>query len=338
MTIFIDGEKDNFVEDSSVKSGYGLANENLFGNSNEELIVADGNGKIRIMGLSGSSLTTYQEWNTGYPMNTGAGITVSTNNADDPWLIHGSDSGVIMAWEITSQTEHDEVWSTNSESNENSIYSIEGGGAYGIAAEDIDDDGVLEMLVGSSSGRVYAYDGVTYETDWVSPVLEKNIMGIAVGDLNNDGDNDIAISTGNPGEPQVEGEGGEGYLYVFEGTGTSFTQAYQSPNIDAALGLTIAELDGSTYPEIGVATGYVEVIDPTAGTSELHGNVRVYGYSGSSYGSEWSSNDLGEIVGGIASGDLGGSDDYLVVGTGGDSRNNNGVSGEVIVYKRSGGT
>ena len=338
MTIFIDGEKDNFVEDSSVKSGYGLANENLFGNSNEELIVADGNGKIRIMGLSGSSLTTYQEWNTGYPMNTGAGITVSTNNADDPWLIHGSDSGVVMAWEITSQTEHDEVWSTNSESNENSIYSIEGGGAYGITAGDIDDDGVLEMLVGSSSGRVYAYDGVTYETDWVSPVLEKNIMGIAVGDLNNDGDNDIAISTGNPGEPQVEGEGGEGYLYVFEGTGTSFTEAYQSPNIDAALGIVIAELDGSTYPEIGIATGYLEVIDPTAGTSELHGNVRVYGYGGSSYGSEWNSNDLGEIVGGIASGDLGGSDDYLVIGTGGDSRNNNGVSGEVIVYKRSGGT
>ena len=58
-------------------------------------------------------MTTYQEWNTGYPMNTGAGITVANNN-DDPWIIHGSDSGVVMAWEITSQTEHDEVWSTDS--------------------------------------------------------------------------------------------------------------------------------------------------------------------------------------------------------------------------------
>ncbi len=338
MTVFIDGDKDNFVEDNTIKSGYGLVNSDLFGSSNEELVVADGNGKIRIMGLTGSSLTTYQEWSTGYPMNTGAGITVSTNGHSDPWLIHGSDSGMVVAWEISSQTEREEIWSTNSESNENNLYSIEGGGAYGVAIGNVDNDDNLEMLVGSASGRVYVYDGVTYETDWVSPVLEKNIMGIAVGDLNNDGDNDIAISTGNPGEPQVEGEGGEGYLYVFEGTGTSFTQAYQSPNIDAALGLTIAELDGSTYPEIGVATGYVEVIDPTAGTSELHGNVRVYGYSGSSYGSEWSSNDLGEIVGGIASGDLGGSNDYLVVGTSGDSRNGNQVSGEVIVYKRSGGT
>ena len=87
-----------------------------------------------------------------------------------------------------------------------------------------------------------------------------------------------------------------------------------------------------------MATGYLEVIDAQAGTSDLHGNVRVYGYSGSSYNSEWTSSDLGEIVGGIASGDLGGANDYLVVGTGGDSRNNNGVPGEVIVYKRSGGT
>ena len=338
LTVFIDGEKDNFVEDSSIKSGYGLANSDLFGSSNEELIVADGNGKIRIMGLVGSSLNTYQEWNTGYPMNTGAGITVSTNGHSDPWLIHGSDSGMVVAWEVTSQTQHNEIWSTNSASNENSLYSIEGGGAYGVAMGNIDDDDALEMLVGSASGRVYAYDGITYETDWVSPVLEKNAMGIAIGDLNNDGDNDIAICTGNPGEPQVEGEGGEGYLYIFEGTGTSFSEVYQSSNIDAALGITIAELDGSTYPEIGIATGYLEVIDPTAGTSELHGNVRVYGYSGSSYSSEWSSSDLDQIVGGIASGDLGGSNDYLVVGTSGDSRNDNQVAGEVIVYKRSGST
>ena len=338
MTVFIDGDKDNFVEDSSIKGGYGLANSDLFGNSNEELVVADGNGKIKIMGLTGSSLTTYQEWNTGYPMNTGAGITVSTNGHTNPWLVHGSDSGMVVAWEITSQTDNSEVWSTNSESNNNGIYTIQGGGAYGVAVGNIDDDDTLEMLVGSSSGRVYAYDGVTYETDWVSPVLEKSVMGIAVGDLDNDGDNDIAISTGIPNEPQVDGEGGEGYLYVFEKSGDSFSQAYQSPNIDAALGITIAELDGSTYPEIGVATGYLEVIDPIAGTSDLHGNVRVFGYGGSSYGSEWASSDLEEIVGGIASGDFGGTNDYLVVGTGGDSRDNNEVPGKVIVYKRSGGT
>ena len=65
LTVFVDGDRDVRIEDTSVKSGYGLANEDLFGNDNEELIVADGSGNIRIMGLVGSSLTTYQEWSGG---------------------------------------------------------------------------------------------------------------------------------------------------------------------------------------------------------------------------------------------------------------------------------
>ncbi|HIC62355.1 MAG TPA: hypothetical protein EYO72_06545, partial [Marine Group III euryarchaeote] len=65
ITVFIDGDRDVRVEDSDVKSGYGLANADLFGNDNEELIVADSSGNIRIMSLSGSSLTTHQEWNSG---------------------------------------------------------------------------------------------------------------------------------------------------------------------------------------------------------------------------------------------------------------------------------
>ena len=71
ITVFIDGDRDVRVEDSDVKSGYGLANADLFGNDNEELIVADSSGNIRIMSLSSdeSSLTTHQEWNSGYTMN-----------------------------------------------------------------------------------------------------------------------------------------------------------------------------------------------------------------------------------------------------------------------------
>ena len=339
ITVFIDGEKDNTVVKTTVKSGYGLANVDLFGNSNEELVVTDGNGKIRIMGLVGSNLNIYQEWDSGYPMNAGAGVTVSTNGHANPWVIHGGDAGMVMAWEITSETDHNQVWSTNAETNQNLVYSLEGGGTYGIAIGNIDDDDTLEVVVGTHSGRVYAFDGITYETDWVSPVLEKTAIGIAIGDLNNDGNNEIAISTGKPGEPQVEGEGGEGYLYIFEKSGSSMTQAYKSSDINAALGITIAELDGTNYPEIGLATGHLKVIDATAGTSELHGHVRVYGYDGSAYGSEWSSNDLDQIVGGIDSGDLGGSNDYLVVGTGGDSRDpDNGEPGDVLVYKHSGGS
>ena len=346
ITVFIDGDRDVRVEDSDVKSGYGLANADLFGNDNEELIVADSSGNIRIMSLSSdeSSLITHQEWNSGYTMNAGGGVTVSMNGHDNPWIIHGGDAGVLVAWEIPSQSQHSLVWKSESGSNGGqTLYSLEGGANYAVAMGNIDDDDNLEILVGaggSGFGRVYAFDGKTYETDWVSPNLNKLPMGIAVGDLNNDGNNEIVVTTGIPGEPMVEDEGGDGYLHIFERSGGgTFSQAFQSGNIDAALGVTIVELDGSTYPEIGIATGYLEIVDATSGTTDLHGEVRIWGYGGSSYSEEWSSGDLEQIVGGIDSGDPDGDgDNELVIGTGGDNRESNQDTAEVRVYHYLGGT
>jgi hypothetical protein len=346
LTIFIDGDKDVRLEDTSIKSGYGLANADLFGDSNEELVVTDSSGNIKIIGLVGSSLTTYQDWSGGYLMNAGAGVTISMNGHDNPWIVHGSDIGMVVAWEVTSQSTHELAWSSNAENNANQlVYSLEGGNNYGVAMANIDDDDNLEILVGSGSGRVYAFDGKTYEADWVSPVLDKIPMGIAVGDLNNNGNNEIVITTGIPGEPRgegVDGEGGEGFLYIFEQSGNDIVQAFKSDNIDASRGVTISELDGSTYPEIGIATGYLKIISATGGTTDLHGAVKVWGYGGSTYSEEWTSGDLEQIVGGIDSGDPDGDgDNELVIGTGGDDRGGDYAPvepGEVRVYHRSGGS
>ena len=342
LTVFVDGDRDVRLEDSSIKSGYGLANADLFGNTNEELVVMDGSGNVRIMGIVGDSLTTYQEWSGGYPMNTGAGVTISMNGHENPWIVHGSDAGMVVAWEITSQSSHELAWNSGAENNADQlIYSLEGGSNYGVAMGNIDDDDNLEILVGSASGRVYAFDGKTYEADWVSPVLDKTPMGIAVDDLNNNGDNEIVITTGIPSEPEGEdGNGGEGFLYIFERSGNDIVQAFKSDDIDASMGVTIAELDGSSYPEIGIATGYLEIVDATSGSTNLHGAVKVWGYGGSSYSQEWTSGDIGDIVGGISSGDPDDDgDNELVVGTSGDNRDGgSGDRGEVRVYHRSGGS
>jgi hypothetical protein len=340
LTVFVDGDRDVRIEDTSVKNGYGLANEDLFGNDNEELVVADGSGNIRIMGLVGSSLTTYQEWSGGYPMNTGGGVTISMNGHDNPWVVHGGDAGVIRAWEITSDSNHELAWTSEAGENDNLLYSLEGGKSYGVAMGNLDDDDNLEIVVGSGSGRVYVFDGNTHETQWVSPVLDKLPIGVAIGDLNDNGNNEIAITTGLPAEPKGEdGNGGEGYFYVFEKNGDDFTQAFKSDDIDAAYGLTISELDGSTYPEIGIGTGYLEIISATAGTTELHGAVKIWGYGGSSYSQEWTSGNLGQIVGGIGSGDPDDDgDNELVIGTSGDDRESSEENAEVRVYHRVGGS
>ena len=111
-------------------------------------------------------------------------------------------------------------------------------------------------------------------------------------------------------------------------------EAYRSGNIDTALGLTISELDGSTYPEIGIVTGYLEIVSATGGVTELHGEVEVWGFDGSSYGWEWNSGDKEQIFGGIDSGDPNGDGvNELVVGTGGPTDSADEDSAEVRVYK-----
>jgi len=336
LVVFRDGalEQDNHpeVQRTDLKAAYGLEAVDLgFSNDDPELVVAVGSGDLRVLELSGSSLLTRLEWDSGETMSNGAGVTVSLMHAK-PWVIHGGDGGVLKAWEIDGNNNPQLVWSTEPQQGEWSpIYSLRGGQTWGVAAGDIDDDPALEVLVGCGSGQVIAFDGETHVVDWVSPVLEKLPVGIAVVDVDNDSDVEIVISTGAPDEGRVEGEGGEGYLYIFDRSGGSFTQSYQSDNIDSALGLSVTELDGSTYPEIGLATGYIQYV--LSGTEMIpypHGEVRVFGYDGSGYDEEWGSGDLEEVVVGLAAGNADSdAQNELVAGT---------ASGSVRVYHASDGS
>ena len=324
--------EDPDVQRTDLKAAYGLEAVDLgFSDDNLELVVAVGNGDLYVLELSGSSLLTRLEWDSGESMSNGAGVTVSLTHAK-PWVIHGGDNGILKAWEIDGNNAPQLVWSSMPQQGEWSpVYSLPGGQTWGIATGNIDDDPALEVLVGCGSGQVIAFDGETHVVDWVSPVLEKLPVGIVVADLDNDGEVEIAISTGAPDEGRVSGEGGEGYLYIFDRSGGSFTQSYQSDNIDSALGLAVAELDDSTYPEIGIATGYIEYV--LSGSEMIpypHGEVRVFGYDGSDYGEEWSSGDLEEVVVGLAAGNA--DDDAqneLLAGT---------ASGDVRIYRASSGS
>ena len=346
LTVFIDGDRDNAVETTAIKTGYGLDSSDLDGDGDNEIAIANSNGNIYILNLDGGNLDVVHEWYSGYAMNAYAGLTISENGPDKPWIIHGSDAGSIVAWQLDEAlTSHSLVWKTDSDNNAGQkIYGLEGGSNYGVAMGNIDDDDNLEILVGSGSGKVYAFDGKTYDLDWVSPVLEKTPMGIAIADLNSNGKREIAVVTGNPGEVRTEAEGNEigaeGYLYIFEKSGSDFIEAYKSENIDSALGITISELDTTSNLEIGIATGYVKVTGSAENeVTSLHGNVRIFGDNGGScsndepYCQEWSKG-FDQIVGGIESGDPDeDGKNEIIIGTGGDDRDGEGaVTGKVYVY------
>lgn len=135
----------------------------------------------------------------------------------------------------------------------------------GTAAGDIDNDGVVEMLVSSYDGSIYVYDGttglpdaqghITYPTDWSG-------TGLGIGDIDNDGvvevvradyngidifdgetrtlEREISISSlyGYPdlvfgdangnGIAEIYVGGDYGYVYAYEWDGTTVTQLWQS--------------------------------------------------------------------------------------------------------------
>ena len=333
LTIFKDGEQDSPVNKGDLQMGYGLEVVDLFGNSTPELVVADKSGTIYILGFSGGEITTYQSWDSGYSMSGGSGVTVSMSRGADtnPWIIHGGNLGVLTAWEVVNETLHQLAWSSlPGFDNTTSLHSLPGGFAYGTTVGNIDDDPALEILVGTGSGRVYAFDGENWTVDWVSPMIGDGTiipMGLAVADLDADGTPEIVIGTGNPGEQRdaAGGEGAKGHLYIFADNGSGYTQIFESNNLNRILGLVVLEMDGTPYPEIGLITSYTMVfsgMDPPP--PEPHGRLRVWGFDGAEYRQENSSGDLEVEIQGLAGGDA--DDDglnELAIGT---------QDGQVLVY------
>jgi hypothetical protein len=85
--------------------------------------------------------------------------------------------------------------------------------AYGLAVDDIDEDGIAEIVVGNQPGYIWIFDGSTKELEWKSDLLGTDILGIALYDVDLDGEIEI-----------VAAQGG------YQGK-ADFTSAYTTPHI-----------------------------------------------------------------------------------------------------------
>jgi presenilin-like A22 family membrane protease len=75
--------------------------------------------------------------------------------------------------------------------NENEI----GFGAEVINVGDVDDDGILEVVVGCSDNRVRIYEGENHTLEWESPQFTMNISNILIEDIDDDSSTEFAVLT-----------------------------------------------------------------------------------------------------------------------------------------------
>ena len=105
--------------------------------------------------------------------------------------------------------------------------------AYGLDVGDIDDDGVIELVLTNLAGYIYVFDGVTHAEEWRSENLGRDILGVTLGDP--DGDGQIEI---------VAGQGG----YIGKG---DYTSGYVTPHVYV--------IDGKTH-EIEAVLGEIDEV------------------------------------------------------------------------------
>jgi WD40 repeat protein len=85
--------------------------------------------------------------------------------------------------------------------------------AYGLDVGDIDNDGIIEIVVGNQPGYIWIFDGSTHQVEWKSPLMGTDILGIALSDVDQDGEIEIVASQG-------------GYIGKAD-----WTSAYTSPHL-----------------------------------------------------------------------------------------------------------
>ncbi len=166
------------------------------------------------------------------------------------------------------------------------------GGA--IAAGDMDDDGLAEVVVGAQDedvglntvqGRVYVFAGATgtLMTTLDSPNPETSgTFGntVAVALVNADSAHDIVV--GASGET-VSDVSEQGRAYLFEGVSWTLLHTFVSPNpqeFSGCCGLAVGDVDGDARADIAMSAIHEDV---TVGMNTFTGLGRVYVFNGATY-------------------------------------------------------
>ncbi len=151
----------------------------------------------------------------------------------------------------------------------------------GLCVYDTDNDGFMEILVGTDHGSVEVYDGKTKEWEWsvTFPNTDRNVDAIRVGNVDDDPNLEVIVS--------LDGgmfTGGFGIADV-----TTKDLQYVNNSLGETHSLTIADIDANAREEILVASDDI---------------LYVFGYDGSDFVEIWQSPEMETDINAVVVGDI----------------------------------
>ena len=112
--------------------------------------------------------------------------------------VDGDGTAEIILPDASTNPDHIEIWGWNGNTFvlEDTFSPSGADGIHSIAAEDVDNDGTVEIIFNEYQDygvalHIYGYDGSNYVKEWVSDDLGGYLQGIAIGDTDNDGYKEI---------------------------------------------------------------------------------------------------------------------------------------------------
>ncbi|MFI5219595.1 MAG: T9SS type A sorting domain-containing protein [Bacteroidia bacterium] len=225
--------------------------KDVTGDGIDELIYGDGQwGEVHCI----NAMSLAQLWQITNPDNGVRGMQVADVNNDGQLEVIWSSNHIFIG-NITTQAI---VWQT---------LAIHGP-FYGIAIDDIDNDGINEIVSVSiasenlGAGIISVFNALTHDLEWQSTptffpqTILTGIWGCKIADIDNDGDKEIIICTG---------KGYTGAIYIIDGQTKTIVAShlYTSENFSEFHMFDVADVDNDNYADLIVqCDDSIYVIDP----------------------------------------------------------------------------
>jgi hypothetical protein len=270
-----------------------ITSGNLDADGANEIFLGMGNGSLMVTSFNGADLI----WEYYLPLGTREITHLGTGDVDDDGDLE------IIAVEGHTGISWNENFVFRSASSDCIVYvigyqgpgyviekqlTVDVGSAFCAEVGDVDNDGVPEILLGGTGYdevnedpfvgqiEVIDFDGSDYTVVWESIYFSNWVMGVAIGDIDGDSENEMVTEDYDEGlESNV--------LRLYEYNGATYVE-FQTVNIDSEnFALDIGDSDNDLSNEMvtkGIFSGLLEV----------------FGQSGNSYSLEWSSGQFSTFI------------------------------------------